>query len=67
MPEQIDSYKLGNIQVTVSETEKPNRLLVECTDGEFKSDFTITPYEFKNYRRLMNLRITEAFRNERED
>lgn len=67
MPEPIESYKLGNIQVTITETEKPNRLKVECTDGEFKSDFTITPYEFKNYRRLMNLRITEAFKGEREE
>ncbi len=65
MPEPIESYKLGKIQVTVSQTDRPNKLLVECFDGEFKSEFTVSEYEFKNYRRLMNQRITDAYSSER--
>lgn len=61
MPEPIETYKLGNIQVTVTPTSRPNKLLVECFDGEFKSEFTVSEYEFKNYRRLMNQRITQAY------
>lgn len=67
MPDPIESYKLGNIQVHVKKTDRPNRLQVECNDGEFRSEFMITPYEFQNYRRLMNLRITEAYAKNRED
>ena len=61
---EIESYKLGRVQVTISETEKENKLLVECFDGEYKSDFTVSKYEYENYRRLMNQRITRAFSGE---
>lgn len=61
---EIESYKLGKVQVTISETEKENKLLVECFDGEYKSDFTVSKYEYENYRRLMNQRITRAFSGE---
>lgn len=67
MPEQVDSYKLGKVQVTVSETDRPNRLKIECFDGEHRSEFTVTEYEFQNYRRLMNQRITEAYSNKGEE
>ena len=60
---EIESYKLGKVQVTISETEKPNRLKVECFDGEYQSEFTVSEYEFNNYRRLMNQRITQAYKN----
>ncbi len=63
---EIESYKLGIVQVTISETEKENKLLVECFDGEYKSDFTVSKYEYENYRRLMNQRITRAFSGESE-
>ena len=58
---EIESYKLGKIEVTISETEKENKLLVSCFDGEFKSEFTVSQYEYENYRRLMNQRISRAF------
>lgn len=61
MSEPIESYKLGKIQVTVTPTDRPNKLLIECFDGEFKSEFIASEYEFKNYRRLMNQRITQAY------
>ena len=57
----IEHYKLGSVQVTVSTTERPNKYIVHCSNGEFTSKFTVNKYEFKHYRRLMNQRITEAF------
>lgn len=63
MSDPIDSYKLGKVQVTVVKADRPNKLLIQCFDGEFKSEFTVSEYEFKNYRRLMNQRITEAYKN----
>lgn len=67
MPEPIESYKLGRIQVTVTPAERPNKLTISCFDGEFKSEFTVSEYEFKNYRRLMNQRITQAYTKGREE
>ncbi|MEQ9309071.1 MAG: hypothetical protein RLN90_06415 [Balneolaceae bacterium] len=61
MPDPIESYKLGEIQVTVKPDERPNKLTISCFDGEFKSEFTVSEYEFKNYRRLMNQRISQTF------
>lgn len=58
-----DSYKLGKVQVTITETDRPNKLKVECFDGEYHSEFTVSEYEFTNYRRLMNQRITQAYKN----
>lgn len=58
-----ESYRLGKVQVTVTETEKTNKLKVECFDGEYYSEFIVSEYEFKNYRRLMNQRITQAYKN----
>ena len=63
MAEPIESYKLGSIQVTVTPGDRPNKLLISCFDGEFKSEFTVSEYEFTNYRRLMNQRITEAYKS----
>lgn len=61
MSEAIESYKLGTIKVTITKDDRPNKLLVQCFDGEYKSEFTVSEYEFKNYRRLMNQRITDAY------
>jgi len=66
MSEPIESYKLGNVQVTVTQADRPNKLLISCFDGEYKSEFTVSEYEFTNYRRLMNQRITEAYKSQRE-
>lgn len=61
MSKEIEAYKLGNIQVTVTESDKPNKLQVDCSDGNYHSSFLVSEYEFKNYRRLMNIRIREGF------
>lgn len=66
MPEPIESYKLGKIQVTATPTDRPNKLLIECFDGELKTEFTVSEYEFTNYRRLMNQHITKAYADQRE-
>jgi len=58
---EIESYKLGNVSVSITTTDSPTKLLVSCFDGKFKSEFTVSEYEFKNYRRLMNQRISRAF------
>ncbi|MFP8489914.1 hypothetical protein ACKGJO_12565 [Gracilimonas sp. Q87] len=58
-----DSYKLGKVQVTITETDRPNKLNVECFDGEYRSEFIVSEYEFTNYRRLMNQRITQAYKS----
>jgi hypothetical protein len=64
---EIESYKLGKIEVVISETEKANKLLVSCFDGEYKSEFTVSRYEFENYRRLMNQRISRAFAGQSDE
>ncbi len=61
MPAEIDNYKLGNINVTISKTDDKNKLRVICNDGNFRSEFTIRPYEYKNYKRHMNQRIKNAY------
>lgn len=65
MAKIVESYNLGNIRVTVTETDKENKFLVECFDGEYKSDFIVSSYELAHYRRLMNQKITEAFKTQR--
>ena len=67
MAEPVASYKLGSIQVTVTKGERPNKLLISCYDGEFKSEFTVSEYEFTNYRRLMNQRISDAYRDVKDN
>ncbi|MEQ8524365.1 hypothetical protein [Gracilimonas sp.] len=59
----VQTYRLGEVEVKVTETDKENKLKVECFDGEYRSEFTVSEYEFKNYRRLMNQRITQAYKN----
>lgn len=66
MPEPIESYKLGKIQVTATKADRPNKLLISCFDGEFKSEFTVSEYEFENYRRLLNQKITDAYKGARD-
>lgn len=57
----IDSYKLGSIEVEITETDQPNKLNVVCNDGNYRSEFTVRKYEYKNYKRHMNQRIKNAY------
>lgn len=60
----IESYQLGSIRVTISESEHPQKLEVECNDGNYHSAFTIRRYEYENYKRHMNQRIKDAFKEQ---
>lgn len=59
---EIESYKIGTIAVRISETEDRNRLRVECNDGTFRSEFTVSRYEYNYYRRHMNQKIVQAYK-----
>jgi len=61
MSKEIDSYKLGNVQVIITETETPGRYKVDCNDGNYHSEFTVREYEYTNYKRHMNQKITKAY------
>ena len=67
MSSVIDSYKLGSVSVEISETDHPNKLQVECNDGNYQSSFTVRKYEYKNYKRHMNQRITKAYQAQYEE
>lgn len=63
----IEQYKLGDVSVQVVQSDRPNKYTVQCSNDHYKSEFTVSEYEFKHYRRLMNQRITEAFKEAKED
>lgn len=67
MSNEIESYKLGNIQVVISETDNPNKLNVDCNDGNYHSAFTVRHYEYENYKRHMNQKITTAYKQQYEE
>lgn len=67
MSKEIASYKLGSICVVITETDDPNRLLVDCNDGTYHSDFTVRRYEYENYKRHMNQKITTAYKMQYEE
>lgn len=67
MSETIASYKLGDIRVTITETGKAGKLKVVCNDGNYRSEFIIRRYEYENYKRHMNQRIKNAFRDQYRD
>lgn len=67
MSREVESYKLGNIQVVISETENENKLHVDCNDGTYHSEFTVRKYEYDNYKRHMNQKITTAYKNQYEN
>ena len=61
MSSVIESYKLGNIAVKISETDNSEKLKVDCNDGNYHSEFTVRKYEYNNYKRHMNQRIKNAY------
>lgn len=64
MPSEIDTYMLGDIDVTISKTDNKNKLRVVCNDGNYRSEFIIRVYEYKNYKRHMNQRIKNAYKGQ---
>lgn len=67
MGRTIESYKLGKVNVEISETDKENEFLVDCNDGNYHSSFTVKKYEYDNYKRHMNQKITHAFNKQYEE
>lgn len=67
MPSPIESYKLGKIEVSINETDRANRLQVICNDGNYRSEFTIRRYEYEHYKRHMNQRIKNAYKEQYGD
>lgn len=67
MGKEVESYKLGSIQVVISEDDKKNRLHVDCNDGTYHSEFTVRKYEYENYKRHMNKKISTAYKNQYEN
>jgi hypothetical protein len=67
MHKKIDSYKLGNIDVVITESGTSGRLLVDCNDGTYHSSFTIRRFEYENYKRHMNQKITNAYKKQYEE
>lgn len=67
MKTEVESYKLGSIEVKIVETDNPKKLNVICNDGNYRSEFTIREYEYKNYKRHMNQRIKNAYKKQYKD
>lgn len=67
MSKTIESYKLGNVEVVISETEQKDRLRVDCNDGTYHSEFTVRMYEYENYKRHMNQKIKLAYNKQHEE
>lgn len=67
MGEVRESYRLGDVKVVIRETDQSEKLEVECSDGTYRSTFTIREYEYKNYRSHLNQRIKNAFAEQRRD
>ena len=64
---QIETYKLGDVRVVISEADRPDKVHVDCNDGSFHSEFTVRMYESKHYKRHMNQKIVKAYREAREE
>jgi len=67
MSQLLESYRIGKIQVEISETKNPGKLKVKCNDGTYRSEFTVSRYEYNYYKRHMNQKITQAYREEYEN
>lgn len=67
MTKQIDAYRLGNVQVTITKTDDENQFHVDCNDGNYHSEFTVRRYEYENYKRHMNQKITQAYKKQYEE
>lgn len=61
MDEVLESYHIGKIAVTVTQSERSGRYHIDCREGEKHLGFEVKQSEYENYHRLMNQRIKEAF------
>lgn len=61
MSDTIESYKLGDIDVTITTTDDANKYKVTCLKGEEEYSFIAKKNEYESYKRLMNRRILKEF------
>jgi len=61
---EIDSFKLGDIAVSIRESNQPEKYEVSCNDGMYVCNFTIRRYEYENYNKLMKTRIRTLFKQQ---
>jgi len=59
----IETYHLGDIKVTISETESNKRYLIHCQKGDDVFEFKAKKNEYEDYKRLMNRRIQKHFKS----
>ena len=62
MQKMNESYKIGNIEVTVSETENPEKLKIYAVSDGREFNIIARKYEYQNYTRLMNQKIVRFFK-----
>lgn len=67
MSETIESYWLNDIKVEVREDEDPGKLIITCSDSNDSVQFRVARDEFRNYRRLSNIRLQEAFEQYKQE
>lgn len=67
MSDTIESYWLNDIKVEVRADEDPDKLIVTCSDDDDSVQFRVARDEFRNYRRLSNIRLQEAFEQYKEE
>ena len=67
MSSVVVSYKLGSIEVEITEYDNLEKLSVVCNDGNYRSEFTIRKYDYDNYMRHMNQRIKTAYNEKYDD
>ncbi len=64
MSKLIESYKLGEIQVIITENpEISTKVDVVAVKGDQEMRFTARFSEYEHYNRLMNRRISEHFKS----
>jgi hypothetical protein len=64
MSKLIEAYKLGEIQVTITENpEISTKVDVVAVKGDKEMRFTARHSEYVHYNRLMNRRISEHFKS----
>lgn len=67
MNQTVETYNLGKVKVVISETDNKDHLHVDCNDGNYHSEFTVRRYEYENYKRHMNQKITLAYNRQYEN
>ncbi len=60
---KIDSYKLGDIKVSVRKTKDPQIVMIRYKGPHFKGEFEVPLEEYNLNRPLVNRRITNEIRS----